>query len=103
MRKLDRLASMFAVDVGVHHARIQRTGAIQGHQGNEILETVRLHTHDQIAHTARFKLEHGNCSPLLDQFEGFFIVIGLGWQFDQVSTSLTTELVDQRHRPVDHG
>ena len=51
------LLAVHTVDVGVHHAGAQRSGAIQGDKSDDVLVLARLHVLDGGRHAARLDLE----------------------------------------------
>ena len=53
-----RLAPVLTIDEVLDHAGLQRPGSEQGHQRDDVLETVGTQIFDQFLHAATFKLEH---------------------------------------------
>ena len=99
----DRLPPVLAIDEVVHHARLQRPGAEQRHQGDDVLETVGAQALDQILHAAGFQLEHRGRFRRLQQFEtGLVRQRNLGDIQRRLALCLAHR-VDHLHRPVDDG
>ena len=46
---VDLLAAVLAVDVGVDHAAVERAGAVEGEDGDQVGEAVGLHLDQQVA------------------------------------------------------
>ena len=57
MRIFNARTAVLTINKIVHHARLQRAGAEQRHQGDDFLEGVRLQALYQVLHAARFQLE----------------------------------------------
>ena len=53
-----RFTPVLAIDEVLYHAGLQRPGSEQGHQRDDVLETIGTQIFDQFLHTATFKLEH---------------------------------------------
>ena len=53
-----RLAAVLAVDVGVHHAAVERAGPVQGRAGDDVADVVRPQPLEQLADAVRLELEH---------------------------------------------
>ena len=65
---------MLARDEVVDHARLQRAGAEQRHERDDVFEAVGLQAADQILHAARFELEHRGGLAALQQLVGRRVV-----------------------------
>ena len=57
-RKADRLFALTAVDIGMHHAALNGTGAHDGHLYHQIIENPGLHPGQEIHLRAAFNLKH---------------------------------------------
>ena len=68
-----RLA-VLALDEVVDHARLQRAGAEQRDQRDDVFEAVGLQAADQVLHAARFELEHRRGLAALQQLVGRGVV-----------------------------
>ena len=75
----------------------QQPGAVQGHQGHEVLEAVGDQRLDQLAHTRGLELEHGvGVAPLQH------LVAGPVVQRDVVDVQVDALVPQQAHRVLDH-
>ena len=74
IRIRDSLTSVFTVNKVIHHARLQRTGTEQRHQGYHVFKAVRTQTLDQILHAAGFKLENRCGFRALQHIKAFLVV-----------------------------
>ena len=74
MYGLPLLLAMLDLDIIVNHAALDGAGAIQGNQGDDVLEAVRLELLEEIPHSLGFKLEDGDRFPLAEQLVGARIV-----------------------------
>ena len=61
---------MLAGNEVIHHARLQRPGSKQRDERHQIIELVRPHAFDQVAHATGLKLKHSDGLCLLQQLEG---------------------------------
>ena len=62
-------AAVFHVHVGHDHAAFQGAGSVQGRRGDDVGELVGLHLRQQVAHSARLKLENPFGLTALQQCE----------------------------------
>ncbi len=63
----------FTVDVDVGHARLQRPGAVQGVEHDQVLDLGRLRLFQVIAHAGAFKLENAVGVAFLEHLERFAV------------------------------
>ncbi|MNQ31510.1 hypothetical protein D3C85_448860 [compost metagenome] len=96
-------AAVLAVDEVVDHARLQRTGTEQRHQGDEVFQAVRLELLDQLLHAARFELEHRGGLGLLQQRVGRLVVQRDEVDVQRLQALLRLFAVDRLQRPLDDG
>ena len=68
--------TMTAGDEVVHHAGLQRPGAVERHQGNDVLEALRGQAHQQLAHAVGFQLEDAQRPSGAQQLIGGLVVLG---------------------------
>ena len=100
----ERRAAVLAVDEVVHHARLQRAGAEQRHEGDHVFQAVGLELLDQLLHAARFELEHGRGLGLLQHVVGFLVIQRDAVDIDQLGLAATALLaMDGFQRPLDDG
>ena len=71
----DLLLAVLALDEIVHHAAFERAGAVQGHQGDDVLEPAGPELHQDLAHARGFELEHAGGVPAAQQ--GIGLVVGI--------------------------
>ena len=104
VRVRNAFTAVLTVDEVVHHARLQRAGAEQGHQGDHVFKAVGLELFDQLFHAARFKLEHRGGFRALQHVVGFFVVQRNQVDIDQFRFATALLLaMDGLHRPFDDG
>ncbi len=96
-------ASLLAVDEIVDHARLQRSRAEQRNQSDDITESIRPQSADQVFHAARFELEHGGGRARFNEGIGVGVVGRDGTDFQKLSTLLAAPFVDSSQRRVDDG
>ncbi len=103
MQIVDLLAGLvvLALDEVIDHARLQRSGPEQRHQGHDVLEAVRPQAPDQILHTARFQLEDRRRAARLQQLIGLLIDHRQLVDVERRLAAARTDAVDDDDRPVD--
>jgi len=94
-------ATVLARDEIVDHARLQRAGAEQRDQRDDVLEGVGLQLLDQVAHAARFELEDRGGLAALEQRVGRRIVGRQRGDVDGCLAEFRAARVDRLDRPVD--
>ncbi len=85
------------------HARLQRAGAEQRDQRDDVLEAVGLQAADQVLHAARFELEHRGGLAALEQLVRRRVVHGHRGEIERRLAPRRALGVDGAHRPVDDG
>ena len=75
-----------------------RTGPIERHHGDDVLEAVRLHLAQHVAHAVAFKLEHTGAISPGQQLETLTIVERQLGDIDLVATDEVAGLLDHRQR-----
>ena len=103
MQIVDRagLLAVLAVDEVVDHARLQRTGPEQRQDRDEIVETIRLETFYQIAHTGRLELEHGRRAAAAQELVRLRIVDRQRIDVDRRLPFSLARVVHGTQRPID--
>ena len=74
MQVFDLLFAVFALDVVVGHAAIERPRPVKSKNGDQILETVGPDLHGHLADARAFQLEHAGGVALTKRAVSFFIV-----------------------------
>ncbi len=97
------LATMFPVNEVVHHPRLQRPRAEQGHQGDHVFQGIRLQAADQVLHTSGFQLEHRRGLGALEHVERGFVVQWDGTDIQRRFAPFFTAWVDHVQSPLDDG
>src|SRR5215204_2612877 len=72
---LDRLLAVVAVDEVVHHAAVERAGAVEGVEGREVFEGLGAELPADLLHARRLELEDGLGVPLREQLVGLRVVL----------------------------
>ena len=99
-----RLLAVFAVDVVIVGAIVQRAGPEQRHERQDVVDVVRQQAAHQVLHAAGFQLEHGGGLGALEQVEGGCIVQGHSVDVHRRPATLGFDgTVDGLHGPVDDG
>ena len=94
-------AAMLAVDIVVHHARLQRARTEQGHQRDDVVEAVRLEPLLQVLHAAAFQLEHRGGLAGLQQFVSGRVVQRQQVHVQRWLTHQRAFAIDAAQRPID--
>ena len=102
IRVRDGLTSVFTVDKVIHHARLQRAGPEQRHQGYHVFKAVRTQTFDQILHAAGFKLEDRCGFRALQHIKAFLVVERDSRDIHRRLTFFLIARVNHAQRPVDN-
>src|SRR6185437_630749 len=95
--------AVLAVDEVIDHARLQRTGAEQCHQGDDVLETVRLQPSPEVLHATRFQLEHRGGPAGFQQHEALRIRHRDRADIQRRLALFSADTIDDRERPIDDG
>ncbi len=101
MEVFGALPAVLAQDEVVHHARLQRAGTVERHQGDDVLEAVALQPPLQILGGARFRLEHGGGVAGGEQGVGAGVVERQ--VFEPEVVQLGIQLTHEFHRLVEDG
>ncbi len=94
MEIVRRRQALLALDIG--RDVLHRTGAIEGHERNDVLEAVRLHRAQCLAHAGRFKLEHADGRALAEHCKGLFVI-----ERQIVRVDVAAGVADETRSPVD--
>ena len=95
---------MLAVDVGVHHARLQRAGTEQGDQRDDLVEVSGTQLADQVLHAAGFELEHRRGAAGLRSSGTWLVVQGRSSRRKGFSGHCPHAFaIDRLQGPVDDG
>ena len=87
------------LDLDVFRDVVHRAGTVQRHQGDDVLEPVRLHALQHVAHAGAFQLEHADRVAAAHHFEAGRIV-----ERDRLQRHLLTERrLDQLQGAGQHG
>ena len=92
---------VLARDEILDHARLQRAGAKQRHERDDVAEAIRLQAADQVLHAARLELEHGRGAAVLQQLVGRSIVHRQHANIDRRLAGERALGIDVAHGPVD--
>ena len=100
---VDDLGGAFlALDEIVHHAASERARTVQGHEGDQVLEALRLHLDDDVPHARRFELEDAGGLAAAEKLVGLRVVQGEAADGETVRRGerrFLEPLVDQCPRP----
>ena len=103
MRIANRRPAVLAVDVVLHRPGLQRSGPEQCHQGDDVLDGVRLQLGDEFLHAVRLELEDRRGLRPLQELVRIGIVEGQMLDVEGALAGSHAVGVDGRHRPVDDG
>ena len=92
-----RFAPVLTIDEVLDHAGLQRPGPEQGHQRDDVFETVGAQIFDQFLHAATLKLEHCGGVTTLQHAEDLGVIKR---QAINVERRLSTR-IDHLDRPLD--
>ena len=76
---------------------VHRARAVQGHKGDDVLEAVRLHLAQDVAHAGTFQLEHAHRITARQHVVGEFVIERQG-----ADIHLDAAIAQQFHRALDH-
>ena len=99
---LDLLAAVLALDKIVHHAAVQGTGAIEGHQGGQFGEALGLEAHHQVLHARTLQLEDARGVAGLEEPVGLLVIIGQMGQVGGLDPDPVAERVDEERHQTAH-